>query len=214
MSHIRRKISDLHLPRPLQELDEQTADDGAVLEVDVVSTNGVVPVGHGDAVAGEVVGGPQGGDVALKVGVAPEQGGGPDQPVRLGVVGAVVQGHTVGLEAGEVGLYLALQHLGGEDIRAEELIPHGVVLHGVGAGAVEGQTVGAVTVGGAVGPGCRHAAGLGDIMLVLGLVAPHAVEETEASHTHDGLDGEVTVVGEVAREIVGAELILGVLTVL
>ena len=68
--HIRWQISDLHLPRPLQEFDEQTADDGAVLEVDVVSTNGVVPVGHGDAVAGEVVGGPQGSDVALKVGVA------------------------------------------------------------------------------------------------------------------------------------------------
>ena len=82
--HIRCKISDLHLPRPLQELDEQAADDGAVLEVDVIGTDGVVPVGHGDAVAGEVVGGPQRGDVALKVGVALQEGGGPDQPVRLG----------------------------------------------------------------------------------------------------------------------------------
>ena len=51
-------------------------------------------------------------------------------------------------------------------------------------------------------------------MFVLGLVALHAVEETEASHTHDGLDGEVTVVGEVAREIIGTELVLGILTVL
>ena len=56
--------SDLHLPRPLQKLDEQAADDGAVLEVDVIGTDGVIPVGHGHAVAGEVVGRPQGCHVA------------------------------------------------------------------------------------------------------------------------------------------------------
>ena len=73
--------SDLHLARPLQELDEQAAQNGAVLEVDVIRADGVVPVGHGDTVTGEVEGRPQGGDVPLKVGIALEQGSRPDQPI-------------------------------------------------------------------------------------------------------------------------------------
>ena len=174
---------------------------------------GVVPVGEGhtgrclvDVLPDEV-------RDAKEVVVVAGQGCRPHLPVALGVAGAAVEGQAVGAELAEVEVILLRLDLVGEEACRPGFVPHHVVLLAPGAGAVVGKLV-VCAVLGELHPLRCHVLCLGDVGVVGFRVAPHLTETCIACHAHDGLDREVGIVCQMACEVVGAELVLGVCSVL
>ena len=137
------------------------------------------------------------------------QGRAPERPVRLGQAGARVKRQTIILEHRLVEGNLPLGDLGREDVEAENAVPDQVVFLAPGVGPVEGEPV-MVAFGGDLHPmlGVR----LGQIMVLRGVrrITAHAAQIAVSGQAEDGFDGEVGVVGQVAHEVIGAELVFGV----
>ena len=111
----------------------------------------------------------------------------------------------------EVEGHFLLADFGGEEVEAEDLVPDEVVLLAPGAGAVEGEAV----VVAVARPRCpavrpssvRQSCDTRSATSALPIAAAICGVGAEAD---DGLDREVGVVGQVAGEVVGAELVLGI----
>ena len=189
------------------------ADDGAGTETDPAARLGVVPVAERYARGGGVDVAVEGFHELDEGAVVLGHGGSPHNPVALRVVGAAVEGQTVGVLATAVVACLGGHGIVGEKICAPHLVPHHVVLLAPGACTVVSKAV-MVAVAGVGFPLGGHISGCLQVGGSQLLVATLAEDFGEASHTHNGLDGEVAVVCPMAGEIVGAELLSRILAVL
>ena len=155
-----------------------------------------------------MVGAPQGLDERHEILLGFRQGSRPHLPVGLGVGFPVVQGHSIGrdvlLVAGELRRHCLL----GEQAGAKELIPDDVVLHAEGARAVKGQPEAPVAIGGHWQPMFRHF--LGGPVVRPAVFPQEGQDDGHPFQGHDGFQGQVAVVGQMAGEIIGAELVFRV----
>jgi hypothetical protein len=131
----------------------------------------------------------------------------PDAPVHLGVGLAIVQRQSITvLDLPVMGHFLA-RYGSREQVQAQDAVPHEVVLLAPRAGLVEGQSR-VVVVGRHDDP--AHGVLLGDLPIVGRLlpVAGHLAELRVGPQGENCLHRKVHVVGQVAGEVVGAELVL------
>ena len=174
---------------------------------------GIVPVAHRDAVGGLVHEVVHRGDELLEGGLVGRHGGRPYDPVRLGVVAAAVQRQAVAILLGEV-----VGDLGGgdvvvEDVVPEHLVPDEIIFLAPRVALVERKAVVVTRRGHLLPCGGHVACGVG-VLLRHVCLACHAGDVAIGGYTHDSLDREVGVTRPVSGEVVRAELVGGIQTVL
>ena len=94
-----------------------------------------------------------------------------------------------------------------------QLVPHHIILLAPGVAAVEGEAV-VVALSCHRLPYASHVLCLAHVFVSRLRVALDARHLRESGYTHYGFDGEIGVVSPVSGEVVGAELVLRVLSVL
>ena len=129
------------------ELDVDSADDGSRLETNLFGRAGVVPVGEGNARSGSVYEFVDRSHERVEIFLIIRKGRSPDFPVKLGVVGAIVERKSVLVELRLIVLHFLFGDFLGEELEIEETIPNDVVLHAPGVGTVKGETVMIAVVG-------------------------------------------------------------------
>ena len=138
----------------------------------------------------------------------------PHYPVRFRISLAVVEWQSVAVLMLQVELDFATHHVFREEVQSPQLIPNHVVLDAPGAAAVEGKFI-MVAVAGIDFPYLCHLARLllerSPACLALSL---HASQFSIGGNTEDGFQREVGIMGPVACEVVGAQLVFRVLSVI
>ena len=152
-------------------------------------------------------------DDRLEVSLGVGERGAPEAPVGLSKLGARVQGHAVALHDFLVIGDFPLRRLWWEDVQTEDTVPGQVVFLAPGVRLVEGEAI-VVALGGYLHPMLRIRPREREIFLRVCGVASHPAQIAVGSETQDRFDREIGVVGQVAHEVVGAELVLRVQAVL
>ena len=183
------------------------------METDLFGRAGEVPVGEWNARGGRVYEFVDRSHERVEIFLIVRKGRGPDFPVKLGVVGAIVERKSVLVELRLVVLHFLFGNFLGEEFEIEEAIPNDVVLHAPGVGTVKGETVMIAVVGEfnpLSGEFVRFFAESFRVVGVSGALAKIGV----ARERDDRLRREVGVMSEMPREVVGAQLIFRIKTLI
>ena len=168
-----------------------------------------VPIAQRDTVAcfvGEPVGRIcDGREVALII----RQSRGPNQPIELGVFGAIVERHSKWLLHRFVERQLLPRHFRRKEFVAQQLIPHQVIFLAPCAGFIERQPI-VIAVAGHLRPLRGKIFREAAVFFCLRIFAHCLGQPGIALQADNGFDREIGVVGQVSGEVVRAELIFGI----